>query len=344
MKFQMIKIFGFILMAFTFASCEKVEEQAIANVSSASAGNLSSTVSSVTLTKASKDNEAVKFTVSKTNFGFQAAVKYTLQMDVKGNNFSKPKEISLDANNLVKSVTGLELNDIALALGLKPDVVSVMQVRSKSEIGPSVAPLYSAPLDLSVKPFALVSFVYVPGDYQGWNPSTADSLISVLGDGKYEGIINFASKANSLEYKITPKKEWTVAYGDSGAGKVSASAGNNLKASALYPHKIVLDLNNGTIATEKFSYGVIGDATPGGWGDDTDMKYDNGKREWSVTLSLTGNKELKFRLNDDWGTNYGDNGSDGTLDKDGGNIKITSSGTYKIVVSFVTNTYSITKL
>lgn len=343
MKFQITKFVGLILLVITFASCEKVEDQAIANVSSASAGSLVASVSNVTLTKASKDNEAVKFTVSKTNYGYQAAVKYTLQIDVKGNNFSKSKEISLDASNLAKSITGLELNDIALALGLKPDVVSVMQVRSKSEIGPSVAPIYSAPLDLSVKPFALVAFVYVPGDYQGWNPSAADSLMSVLGDGKYEGIINFGVKINSLEYKITPKKEWTVAYGDSGAGKVSSSAGNNLKASALYPHKIVLDLNNNTIVSEKFSYGVIGDATPGGWSDDTDMKYDNGKREWSVTLPLVGSKELKLRLNDDWGTNFGDNGADGTLDKDGGNIKIASSGTYKIVASFVTNTYTITK-
>jgi hypothetical protein len=344
MKFKLSKIVGLMLMVITFASCEKVEDQAIANVSSASAGTLATSVTAVTLTKASKDIEAVKFTFGKTNYGFQAAVKYTLQMDVKGNNFAKPKEISVDASNLVKSLTGLELNDVALALGLKPDLVSVIQIRSKSEIGPSVSPIYSAPIELSVKPFALVAFVYVPGDYQGWNPSIADSLMSVLGDGKYEGIINFASKANSLEFKITPKKEWNVAYGDDGSGKVSSSAGNNLKASALYPHRISLNLNENTVAMEKFSYGVIGDATPGGWDNDTNMNYDNGKREWSVTLNLIANKELKFRLNDDWGTNYGDNGADGTLDKDGANIKITSSGSYKIVISFVTNAITITKL
>jgi hypothetical protein len=344
MKFQILKIAGLFLMVIAIASCEKTEELAVANLSSATSGSFASSVSTVKLSKATKDNEAVKFTFSKADFGFQAAVKYTLQMDVKGNNFAKAREITLDPSNLTKSFTGLELNDVALALGLKPDVASVLQVRSKSEVGPSVAPLYSTPVEINVTPFALVAFVYVPGDYQGWNPSTADSLMSVLGDGKYEGIINFASKSNSLEFKVTPKKEWTVAYGDNGSGKVSTSAGNNLKASALYPHRISLNLNENTIAMERFSYGVIGDATPGGWGDDTNMNYDNGKREWSVTLNLVGDKELKFRLNDDWGTNYGDTGSDGTLDKDGGNIKIGSSGTYKIVLSFVTNTYKITKL
>lgn len=343
MKFQLSKIAWLLLLIITFASCEKVEEQAIANTASVSAGSLASSVSTVTLTKATKDNEAVKFTVSKTDFGYQAAVKYTLQLDVKGNNFAKPKEISLEANTFTKSITGVELNDIALALGLKPDVISIIQVRTKSEIGTSVTPVYSAPFELSVKPFALIAFVYVPGDYQGWNPSTADSLISALGDGKYEGVINFAAKANSLEFKITPKKEWAVAYGDAGGGKVSTTAGSNLKAGSLYPYKLTLNLNDNTLSSEKFSYGVIGDATPGGWGSDTDMNYDNGKREWWVIINLIGGKELKFRLNDDWGTNYGDKGVDGTLDNGGDNIKVANSGTYKIVFSFVSNTYTLTK-
>lgn len=332
-----------MLLAITLGSCEKDEVKAIANTGAVSVPNLIASVSSVVLTKASKDNEAVKFTMGKTDYGFQAAVKYTLQFDVKGKNFAKPKEISLEANSLVKSIKGLELNDMALALGLKPDVVSVMQVRTKSEIGSSVTPSYSAPLDISVTPFALIAFVYVPGDYQGWNPSAADSLMSALGDGKYEGVINFAVKPNSLEYKITPKKEWSVAYGDAGGGKVSASAGSNLKAGSLYSYKLTLNLNDNTLSSEKFSYGVIGDATPGGWNSDTDMIYNNGKREWSVVISLTGGKELKFRLNDDWGTNYGDKGADGTLDSGGDNIKVATSGNYKIVFSLVTNTYSLTK-
>ncbi len=343
MKYQLTKISLLLICVIGLGSCEKVEEQAIANTGSVSVPNLTASVSSVILTKAAKDNEAIKFTLGKTDYGYQAAVKYTLQFDVKGSNFAKPKEISLGSNSMVKSLLGVDLNDIALALGLKPDMVSVIQVRTKSEIGASVAPSYSAALDINVTPFALISFVYVPGDYQGWNPSTADSLISALGDGKYEGVINFAAKPNSLEYKITPKKEWTVAYGDAGAGKVSTSAGNNLKAATLYPYKITLNLNDNTISATKFSYGVIGDATPGGWDSDTDMIYNNGKREWTATIVLVGGKELKFRLNNDWGTNYGDKGADGTLEINGDNIKVPASGTYKIVFSLVTNTYSLTK-
>ena len=89
--------------------------------------------------------------------------------------------------------------------------------------------------------------------------------------------------------------------------------------------------------------GLLWAGTPGGWDKDTDMTYNNGKREWSVIINLIGGKELKFRLNDDWGTNYGDKGADGTLDNGGDNIKVASSGTYKIVFSLVSNIYSLTK-
>jgi hypothetical protein len=243
---------------------------------------------------------------------------------------------------LTKTLKGIELNDIALALGRTPGTPSVLQVRVKSEVGAAVAPTYSPVIEITVTPFALVAFVYVPGDYQGWNPSAADSLISALGDGKYEGVINFAVRPNSLEFKITPKKEWNVAYGDAGGGKVSTTGGN-LKVATLYPYKIKLNLNDNTWATERYSFGVIGDATPGGWDNDTDMTYNNGTREWSVTVALTGTKELKFRLNDDWGTNYGDDGANGSLEAGGANIKVATTGTYKIVFSEVTKTYTLTK-
>lgn len=344
MKFQSIKIALLLLTVVVMGSCEKQEEQAVTNLASAKAAGITSSAATVALKKDTKDAEALKLTVTAADFGYKAAVKYTLQFDVKGNNFAKPKEISVDASNFVRSFKGVDLNDIALALGIKAETAGVIQVRVKSEISSNVAPNYSPVLEITVTPFALITYVYVPGDYQGWNPSTADSLISALGDGKYEGVINFAAKPNSLEYKITPAKKWDVAYGDAGGGKVSATAGSNLKAATLYPYKITLNLNANTIVTERFSYGVIGDATPGGWGSDTDMTYNNGTRTWSVTLPLIGGKELKFRLNDDWGTNYGDKGADGTLDNGGDNIKVAVSGNYRVSFSFVTNLYTLTKL
>jgi hypothetical protein len=50
--------------------------------------------------------------------------------------------------------------------------------------------------------------------------------------------------------------------------------------------------------------------------------------------------EIKFRENNDWTNNYGDDGADGTLESGGANIAVTA-GTYKITFNTNAKTYSI---
>ena len=52
--------------------------------------------------------------------------------------------------------------------------------------------------------------------------------------------------------------------------------------------------------------------------------------------------EIKFRADNDWGLNYGDDGADGTLDNGGTNIAIPADGNYDVVMDLSTLTYSIT--
>ena len=102
-----------------------------------------------------------------------------------------------------------------------------------------------------------------------------------------------------------------------------------------------------TWSAKQHSWGVIGDATPGGWGTDTNMKYDNAAGVWKATIALTtGN--IKFRFNDDWGLNYGDDDtSNNILNQGGKDIPIATAGTYEIVFDNENEdgsvTYSITK-
>ena len=54
--------------------------------------------------------------------------------------------------------------------------------------------------------------------------------------------------------------------------------------------------------------------------------------------------EIKFRVNNDWGINYGDTGLDGTLELEGDNIP-SVAGNYDIKLDFTnpdTPTYTIT--
>ena len=99
-----------------------------------------------------------------------------------------------------------------------------------------------------------------------------------------------------------------------------------------------LDVLNSSLGSQS-DWGLVGSATPNGWnGPDLEM-FQTGAQEFSIYAELDSG-ELKFRFNEDWGNNYGDNGNDGTLESGGANIPV-SAGTYFIVMDLGTGTYSI---
>ncbi len=85
------------------------------------------------------------------------------------------------------------------------------------------------------------------------------------------------------------------------------------------------------------NWGIIGDATPTGWGSDTNMDYDLTTHLYSITMDMVPGG-YKFRLDDGWAVNFGDDGDDLTLNSNGANIPIDVAGTYKIVANFSTST------
>ena len=99
-----------------------------------------------------------------------------------------------------------------------------------------------------------------------------------------------------------------------------------------------IDALNSSLGNQS-DWGLVGNATPNGWdGPDLEM-YQIGAQEFAVYAELVSG-EIKFRFNEDWGVNFGDNGSDGTLESGGANIAV-SAGTYYIVMDLSSETYSI---
>ena len=105
-------------------------------------------------------------------------------------------------------------------------------------------------------------------------------------------------------------------------------------------NQFAVDLDNlNSLLGSQSDWGLVGNATPNGWnGPDVEM-YQTGPQEFSIYAELA-NGELKFRFNEDWGNNYGDNGADGTIESGGANIAV-SAGTYFIVLDLGSGTYSI---
>ena len=89
------------------------------------------------------------------------------------------------------------------------------------------------------------------------------------------------------------------------------------------------------------TWGIVGDATPNGWdGPDVVFKEDGAVISAFVFLN---DGSIKFRENNDWANNLGDNDNDGDLDNGGSNISI-AEGNYKISLDFTTMKYTIEAL
>lgn len=86
--------------------------------------------------------------------------------------------------------------------------------------------------------------------------------------------------------------------------------------------------------------GIIGDATPGGWSDDTNLiRNPSNPFLWSKKLTLT-DGFVKFRANNSWDVNWGTNSfPSGVATAGGDNIPMTA-GTYQITFNTLTGEYS----
>lgn len=174
--------------------------------------------------------------------------------------------------------------------------------------------------------------LYVPGSHQGWNPGDAPTVYNRNFDMKYEGYVNFS--AGDL-FKFTSQPNWDgTNYGDGGNGTLSTDGGaGNLTVTEAGYYLLKADLAGSpyTYTAVKTDWGLIGDATPGGWDNSTPMVYNAETKVWTVTTTLEGGKSFKFRANDGWDINLG--GDIANLSYGGDNIAVAESGTYLITLN-----------
>ena len=336
---NIIKILFAAIAIMLVWSCEKDEDQAVLSLKSEP--TLKASTNALVLSAANANNNAITFTITPAQYTPAVQITNVLQFAVTGTNFATVKEAGLSSGVVSKSYTVIEFNALMLNLGLSTGVASNVDVRLKTMVGQG-APVYSAVQKISVTPYALVSYMYAPGAYQGWDPPTAQALKSATSNGIYIGYINFTT-ANS-EFKITPMKNWDHSYGSNNNVDLIYDGGGNLKAVNIGSQKLTVNTNTNKFTLAPYSWGVIGSATPNGWSDpDTDLVWNSTTEKWEVTVPLTVG-EIKFRLNNDWGTNFGDDGNNGSLDAGGANIPITIAGTYKISFDEVNLVYTAVKL
>ncbi len=282
------------------------------------------------------------------NYGIAVPVRYSVQFDKKGNNFASPTEISA-GNSTSLVVTNEDLNKTLVSLGIAPGATGQIETRVKSELvtlpsRANVQAVYSPVVTLTGTSFTNTTYLYVPGDYQGWTPATAPRLTSPNGDGVYEGYVYF-SKASPFKFTTAPNWDNTN-YGTGGVDKISTT-GDNLAITEPGYYRIQVDQNKLTWKATKTQWGIIGAATPKGWDASTPMTFDPTTNTWKADIVMKAD-QFKFRANDAWDINFGDNKpADGILDYGSNdNLVVATAGTYTVTLNlneFGKYTYSLVK-
>jgi hypothetical protein len=189
-------------------------------------------------------------------------------------------------------------------------------------------------------PGSYVADSYPVGDYANWSPESSPYVQNTIAVGdQLEGYAYMANASN--EWKFATDNTWSTNYGDDGADGNLEAGGANIVSEAGY-YKINVDMSGSpyTYTAVKTDWGVVGDATPGGWGTDTDLTYDPATQTWRGTVHLTAGA-FKFRANDGWDINYGSSTADENLNPGGDNISTDTEADYEFILDLSTpNSYT----
>ncbi|MFT6959074.1 MAG: hypothetical protein ACJA17_000162 [Polaribacter sp.] len=332
-------LFALIIVSIGFTSCEDISDRVILNSDvEASTELIIQETTALVLLEDNQDEIALNTNWAAPDFGFDAAPTYQLLVDLATGDFSNAVTLNV-GDNLEKSFATLELNSIALGLGAEADAPSDLIVKLQGFVGGqllintsaktvNVTP-YSSILDLTTRWGVIGSAANDWGatpDLPFFTTSTAGVLVAyvTLTDG---------------EIKFREDSLWTNNYGDTGADGTLDAGGDNIAVTA-GSYKILMNLTNLTYTIETFSIGIIGSAY-NDWGatPDFDLKYDSYSDQFRGIVKLE-DGEMKFRTNNDWGTNYGDTGLNGVLDLAGDNI-VTTAGRYIVTVNLNDFSYSL---
>ena len=339
-----------IAIAFTGVACHK--EAALTTLAPVSfSGALTTSTNQVILTAAT-DTTTALLTLKwpAVVYPYKAKVTYTLQADlpadtVGATGWANATQITVGQDILNKSFKESDLNALALAVGIGANDTAKMVFRVQAYQDRST---FSKGITVTVSPWKPVvayshgwPVLWVPGDYQGWSPSTAPTVAAEVAN-IYEGYI-YEKAGGTFQFKFTSAQDWNhINYGDAGSGTLTtdgAAAGMTLPGAGYY--ELVCNPATLTWNYTLTTWGIIGDATPGGWGGDTQMTFDPVKQVWTVTCNMLTNASFKFRANGAWSIDFGidaaghleyaDNPAypyNGSLN----NLTVPSSGNYTITL------------
>ena len=281
----------------------------------------------ITITKDNSTEQFPEITWEEANYGTGAVVNYAVTLT---NNNNQMSVVIGETGDSKLSFTNAEMNSILASIGAYPGQAYDFTVSLKStafnvyqDEATNTVSFRATPYDPNVDDIDW-PYAYVAVGYPNWDFTTAYVIGDPDGDGVYQGWVQFGK---ATTFAILDGKDITKVLAE---GQEVTEEGKGFV-------EVILQ-TDGTVSQSVPCniWGVIGDATSGGWSDDTKMEYDSDTQLWTVITSLT-DKEFKFRANNDWTINYGGDGvTENGLAPSGANIKVPKESAYIITLDLTT--------
>ncbi|MFY7671744.1 SusE domain-containing protein [Tenacibaculum sp. MEBiC06402] len=303
---------------------------------------------SFTLTLDQNDENALSIIINDpildSNLG--VTVEYYLEADTASGTFDSPVEVAMVTNSNTINVTHAKLNSVAQGLGIAPDTTGDIQLRLRSVITNSTNETLERigdPMTVTVTTYLTVldlsttwGIVGSAANNWGANPDLPFFKTDV------DGVLAAYVTLTDGEIKFRENNDWANNFGDNGADGTIEAGGANIAVTA-GSYKVTLNFNDNTYTIEAFSLGIVGSAY-NNWGATSDfmLEYDQYSDVFRGIVTLL-DGEMKFRMNNDWAVNYGDDGADGSLEDGGANIA-TTAGIYIVTVDLNDKTYTLEEI
>ncbi len=192
--------------------------------------------------------------------------------------------------------------------------------------------------------FETFDFLYTPGGSNNWTPAASQPLFT----SNYTNFTGYAYLNG--EFKLSKAPDWN--HGDFGGdadGNLTVGGGNLPGPDPAGLYWIEADIIEMSYKLTHIStYGIIGNATTGGWDASVAMTPSEDFLKWTLSTELKAG-EMKFRANDAWDIDLGGLGENNTpqepvleLKHKGSNIVINDAGNYDIVLDFSKYPYTCT--
>ncbi|MEO0045696.1 MAG: hypothetical protein RL705_887 [Bacteroidota bacterium] len=319
-----------------FASC--TDEQDLRFLDNAAEFKILSPVSGegVILNPETPTNPGLSLTWEDMDYGTPTEVTYTVQVDKSGDDFDTPIDL-VSTSNTYATVTSDALNGASSAAGLTPFTQGGLEIRIRATVGTTGSEeKFSDVITYLVTPYSTeLPKLAVPGNHQGWNPPTAPRVASsAFGETDYEGYVWLDGGFKFVAPDPAGNFNWgNTDWGDDGSfsGALAETGESDITAAAGY-YRVRANTTTLLYSIEPATWGIVGAATPGGWGSSTALTYNSSTKKWEGVVTLSAG-EFKFRANDAWSINLGgDPDGDDSMNYDGPNLSVDAGGTYNVVL------------